>query len=179
MLYLIVHLRWLYCSQHAFSRPLLCPFSSSFSFHYCYYHHHHHPPPPPHPPQPGGPIPRMASVQAQPTIAGDLPVYRHPTDTFLPAVPLTQVVRRIRDDLEQALGRAGTGVCPLSNPWPSTPTLLLTVSTGHTVHFNHCLLQWYRGGLDYISEHADKTLDIRHGSVIANYSLGNIITRNK
>lgn len=37
---------------------------------------------------------------------------------------------------------------------------------------NHCLIQYYRNGFDYISEHADKTLDITRGSKIVNLSLG-------
>lgn len=37
---------------------------------------------------------------------------------------------------------------------------------------NHCLIQRYRGGEDYISEHTDKTLDIMRGSKIVNVSLG-------
>lgn len=37
---------------------------------------------------------------------------------------------------------------------------------------NHVLIQHYRDGNDYISEHSDKTLDIVRGSFIVNVSLG-------
>lgn len=37
---------------------------------------------------------------------------------------------------------------------------------------NHAIIQWYRDGNDYISEHADKSLDIVRGSKIVNVSLG-------
>lgn len=37
---------------------------------------------------------------------------------------------------------------------------------------NHALIQLYRNGDDYISEHADKTLDIERGSSIVNLSIG-------
>jgi glutathione S-transferase len=37
---------------------------------------------------------------------------------------------------------------------------------------NHVLIQHYRDGNDYISEHSDKTLDIVRGSKIVNVSLG-------
>ena len=38
--------------------------------------------------------------------------------------------------------------------------------------FNHALIQWYRSGLDHISEHSDKTLDIEHGTPVVSVSLG-------
>lgn len=37
---------------------------------------------------------------------------------------------------------------------------------------NHVLIQFYRSGADYISDHSDKTIDIVRGSNIANVSLG-------
>lgn len=37
---------------------------------------------------------------------------------------------------------------------------------------NHVLIQLYRSGADYISEHSDKTVDIVRGSKIVNVSLG-------
>ncbi|KAF7794167.1 hypothetical protein EIP86_005298 [Pleurotus ostreatoroseus] len=37
---------------------------------------------------------------------------------------------------------------------------------------NHVLIQWYRSGADYISEHSDKTIDIVRGTKIVNVSLG-------
>ena len=41
---------------------------------------------------------------------------------------------------------------------------------GHPV--NHVLIQCYRTGSDYISEHSDKTLDIVRGTSIVNVSVG-------
>lgn len=41
---------------------------------------------------------------------------------------------------------------------------------GHPV--NHVLIQHYRSGADYISEHSDKTVDVVKGSSIVNVSLG-------
>lgn len=41
---------------------------------------------------------------------------------------------------------------------------------GHPV--NHVLIQHYRSGNDYISEHSDKTIDVVRGSFIVNVSLG-------
>lgn len=37
---------------------------------------------------------------------------------------------------------------------------------------NHVLIQHYRSGADYISEHSDKTVDIVRGSSIVNVSIG-------
>ena len=37
---------------------------------------------------------------------------------------------------------------------------------------NHVLIQYYRSGKDYISEHSDKTVDVVRGSNIVNVSLG-------
>jgi len=37
---------------------------------------------------------------------------------------------------------------------------------------NHVLIQFYRSGTDYISEHSDKTIDVVRGSNIVNVSLG-------
>lgn len=37
---------------------------------------------------------------------------------------------------------------------------------------NHVLIQHYRGGKDFISEHSDKTIDVVRGSNIVNVSLG-------
>jgi hypothetical protein len=37
---------------------------------------------------------------------------------------------------------------------------------------NHALIQLYRSGADYISEHSDKTIDVVRGSRIVNVSLG-------
>lgn len=58
-------------------------------------------------------------------------------------------------------------------PW--TPTVAkirerVEEVLGHPV--NHVLIQHYRNGNDYISEHSDKTIDIVRGSNIVNVSLG-------
>lgn len=37
---------------------------------------------------------------------------------------------------------------------------------------NHVLIQHYRSGADYISEHSDKTIDVVRGSRVVNVSLG-------
>jgi len=37
---------------------------------------------------------------------------------------------------------------------------------------NHVLIQYYRSGKDYISEHSDKTIDVVRGTNIVNVSLG-------
>jgi hypothetical protein len=37
---------------------------------------------------------------------------------------------------------------------------------------NHVLIQYYRSGKDYISDHSDKTIDVVKGSSIVNVSLG-------
>ena len=73
-----------------------------------------------------------------------IPVYRHPAANPPPLINWTTHVNKIRKIAEE--------IC------------------GHPL--NHALIQLYRGGDDYISEHADKTLDIMEGSYICNYSCG-------
>jgi alkylated DNA repair dioxygenase AlkB len=92
----------------------------------------------------GGEVPRLVAVQGQIEADGSKPVYRHPADESPPLLPFTPVVDEIRHVVEAKLGH------PL----------------------NHVLIQFYRHGNDYISEHSDKTLDIAKGSFIANVSLG-------
>ncbi|KAJ8612521.1 hypothetical protein CTAYLR_003724 [Chrysophaeum taylorii] len=91
----------------------------------------------------GGVVPRLISVQAD-DATYRVPVYRHPADAQPETRPFHPIVRAAAAAARDALG----------------------------VTFNHCLAQWYRGGADYISEHADKTLDVRRGSPVANLSLG-------
>jgi len=101
----------------------------------------------------GGPLPRLVSVQGSNPIDpdGSVPLYRHPLDPPLPSlVPFTPTVLRIKAFVEHRLQSAGL----------TSPSL------------NHCLIQLYRNGNDYISEHADKTLDLHPNSVICNYSVG-------
>jgi nicotinamidase-related amidase/alkylated DNA repair dioxygenase AlkB len=92
-----------------------------------------------------GEVPRLVCCQG--TIDpddGSMPVYRHPSDETLALLPWTSAVNEIRQAAE---------------------TL-----AGHTL--NHALIQFYRGGTDYISEHSDKTLDIAPDTFIVNTSFG-------
>jgi nicotinamidase-related amidase len=92
----------------------------------------------------GGEVPRRIAVQGAVDDEGDMPVYRHPSDESPPLLPFSPTVLAIKTEIEKHLGH------PL----------------------NHVLIQHYRSGNDYISEHSDKTLDIVRGSFIANVSLG-------
>ncbi|KPM44606.1 hypothetical protein AK830_g1947 [Neonectria ditissima] len=92
----------------------------------------------------GGEVPRLVAVQGQGADDGSIPVYRHPSDESPPLLPFSPTVLAIKAETEKCLGH------PL----------------------NHVLIQHYRDGSDYISEHSDKTLDIVRGSFIANVSLG-------
>ncbi|KAL7932604.1 hypothetical protein V8C35DRAFT_306186 [Trichoderma chlorosporum] len=92
----------------------------------------------------GGEVPRLVAVQGEVGEDGTMPVYRHPADESPPLLPFSPTVKAIKDEVEKHLGH------PL----------------------NHVLIQFYRDGNDYISEHSDKTLDIVKGSYIANVSLG-------
>jgi len=92
----------------------------------------------------GGEVPRLVAVQGEVTPDGSMPVYRHPSDESPPLKPFSPTVRKLKDEVERHLGH------PL----------------------NHVLIQFYRDGKDYISEHSDKTLDIVRGTYIANLSLG-------
>lgn len=92
----------------------------------------------------GGEVPRLVAVQGEVHSDGSIPIYRHPADESPPLLPFTPQVSLIRAEVEKKLG--------------------------HTV--NHVLIQFYRDGIDYISEHSDKTLDIVPNTYIANISLG-------
>ena len=93
----------------------------------------------------GGEVPRLVAVQGETAEEdGSVPVYRHPADESPPLQPFAPVVQEIREAVQKALK--------------------------HPV--NHVLVQLYRDGQDYISEHSDKTLDIVRGSTIANVSVG-------
>jgi alkylated DNA repair dioxygenase AlkB len=72
------------------------------------------------------------------------PIYRHPADESPPLLPFSQTVSLIREHVQKVLN--------------------------HPV--NHVLIQHYRSGADYISEHSDKTIDVVRGSNIVNVSLG-------
>ncbi|KAJ4490786.1 hypothetical protein J3R30DRAFT_135393 [Lentinula aciculospora] len=92
----------------------------------------------------GGEVPRLVAVQGE--VAPDLsfPVYRHPSDESPPLRKFTPTVELIRKEVQQCIK--------------------------HPV--NHALIQHYRSGKDYISEHSDKTIDVVKGSSIVNVSLG-------
>lgn len=92
----------------------------------------------------GGEVPRLVSVQGEVDDEGSMPAYRHPSDESPPLLPFSPTVSEIKAEVERQVGH------PL----------------------NHVLIQFYRDGSDYISEHSDKTLDIVRGSFIANVSLG-------
>ncbi|KAI1467779.1 uncharacterized protein F4812DRAFT_451077 [Daldinia caldariorum] len=92
----------------------------------------------------GGEVPRLVAVQGEVEEDGSMPIYRHPSDESPPLLPFSPTVLEIKKVIEKQLGH------PL----------------------NHVLIQFYRHGNDYISEHSDKTLDIAKGSYIANVSLG-------
>lgn len=95
----------------------------------------------------GGKVPRLISIQH--TNYDDYkPIYRHPVDIHPTDQPWDPTSKVIRDKLHKLLH----------------------------VDFNHALIQLYRNGKDCISEHADKTLDIKFTTPIVNVSFGR--TRN-
>ncbi len=75
---------------------------------------------------------------------GSIPLYRHPADESPPLRPFTPTVADI----------AARASLTLNHP------------------VNHVLIQHYRSGADYISEHSDKTIDVVRDSSIVNVSLG-------
>ncbi|KAF2216023.1 hypothetical protein CERZMDRAFT_34241 [Cercospora zeae-maydis SCOH1-5] len=91
-----------------------------------------------------GQVPRLVCCQATIDEDGSTPVYRHPSDQTLPVETWTPTVDQIRQEAEKVAGH------PL----------------------NHALIQLYRNGNDFISEHSDKTLDIVANSSIVNASFG-------
>lgn len=72
------------------------------------------------------------------------PIYRHPADESPALRPFSPTVSLIRAHVQKVLD--------------------------HPV--NHVLIQHYRTGADYISEHSDKTIDVVRGSKVVNVSLG-------
>lgn len=92
-----------------------------------------------------GHVPRLVCCQGSISHTDfSFPVYRHPSDTVLPLISWSPAVLKLRAAAEAIAGHA----------------------------LNHGLIQLYRGGGDFISEHSDKTLDIVPGSNIVNVSLG-------
>ena len=91
-----------------------------------------------------GEVPRLVCCQGEFGDDGSKPVYRHPADQTLPLLHFSPKVQYIRRAAEKLVGH------PL----------------------NHVLIQLYRSGNDFISEHSDKTLDIAKDSSIVNVSFG-------
>jgi nicotinamidase-related amidase/alkylated DNA repair dioxygenase AlkB len=91
-----------------------------------------------------GEVPRLVCCQGEFGADGSMPVYRHPADQTLPLLHYSPKVQVIRKQAEKLVGHA----------------------------LNHVLIQMYRSGNDYISDHSDKTLDIVKGSSIVNVSFG-------
>ncbi|KAF2493472.1 hypothetical protein BU16DRAFT_465092 [Lophium mytilinum] len=91
-----------------------------------------------------GEVPRLVCVQGEFGSDGSMPVYRHPSDQSMPLLHFSPTVQLIREEVEKVVH--------------------------HPV--NHVLIQLYRSGQDYISEHSDKTLDIVRGSSIVSVSFG-------
>ncbi|KAG2144364.1 uncharacterized protein EDB93DRAFT_535663 [Suillus bovinus] len=92
----------------------------------------------------GGEVPRRVAVQGEIASDGSFPIYRHPADESPPLRRFSPTIATIRKHVESILD--------------------------HPV--NHVLIQHYRSGADYISEHSDKTIDVVRGSKIVNVSLG-------
>lgn len=92
----------------------------------------------------GGVVPRLVSLQGDLEEDGTAPLYRHPADEQPVLQGWTPVARALRDLAQVTLEQ------PL----------------------NHALIQRYMDGTHHISDHADKTLDIAHGSAIVGLSLG-------
>jgi len=91
-----------------------------------------------------GEVPRLVCCQGACADDGSMPIYRHPSDHTLPLLHFSPKVNVVRKQAEKVVGH------PL----------------------NHVLIQLYRSGSDYISEHSDKTLDIVKDSTIVNVSFG-------
>jgi nicotinamidase-related amidase/alkylated DNA repair dioxygenase AlkB len=91
-----------------------------------------------------GEVPRLVCCQGTIDSDGAMPVYRHPSDETLALSSWSTTVSEIRQAAETIAGHG----------------------------FNHALIQLYRAGADFISEHSDKTLDICPGSFIVNTSFG-------
>ncbi|PIL34646.1 hypothetical protein GSI_03425 [Ganoderma sinense ZZ0214-1] len=92
----------------------------------------------------GGEVPRLVAQEGGVLEDGSFPIYRHPADESPPCLPFSPTVERIRQHVEDLLHEP----------------------------VNHVLIQHYRTGADYISEHSDKTVDVVRGSKIVNVSLG-------
>ncbi|RKF62814.1 DNA oxidative demethylase ALKBH2 [Erysiphe neolycopersici] len=92
----------------------------------------------------GGHLPRLVAIQGNISSDGGIPIYRFPADVMPRLMPISPTVKLIQEQVTKRMG--------------------------HTV--NHVLIQYYRDGIDYISEHSDKTLDIVPDTSIGNFSVG-------
>ncbi|KAI0338772.1 hypothetical protein BDW22DRAFT_1362486 [Trametopsis cervina] len=92
----------------------------------------------------GGEVPRLVAQEGEVMHDGSFPIYRHPSDKSPPLLPFSPTVSLIREHVQKVLQ--------------------------HPV--NHVLIQHYRSGADFISEHSDKTVDVVRSSRIVNVSLG-------
>ena len=92
----------------------------------------------------GGPVPRLVAIQGEISDNNYEPIYRHPLDHHIEVLSFSPTIDRLRHSVQARLG-----LCA-----------------------NHALIQLYRTQEDYISEHADKTLDIKIGTAICNLSFG-------
>jgi alkylated DNA repair dioxygenase AlkB len=90
------------------------------------------------------PVPRLISVQGKVDQEEWVPIYRHPVDVLVPLKEWKGCVKELADRL----------------------------SAHFQQDFNHVLIQYYRTGNDYISEHSDKTIDLVKDSAIVNFSVG-------
>ena len=88
-------------------------------------------------------VPRLVALQCTKEPDGIEPLYRHPADEQPPLLHWTPTIAKIRQEVERRIGH------PL----------------------NHCLIQLYRNGRDWIGKHADKTLDVMRSSFIVNVSI--------
>ncbi|KZP10301.1 hypothetical protein FIBSPDRAFT_1051392 [Athelia psychrophila] len=92
----------------------------------------------------GGEVPRKVAVEG--VIDEDsryLSIYRHPADESPALLPFSATVHLIREH-QRILARP----------------------------MNHVLIQHYRSGTDYISEHSDKTIDVKDSLINVNVQVG-------
>lgn len=95
----------------------------------------------------GGPVPRLISLQGDIEEKDDkkiYPLYRHPVDKQPKFSKWSNVSNELKDIVSKIMNQK----------------------------INHALIQYYRDGTDWISEHSDKTLDMEIGLPVLNLSFG-------
>lgn len=92
------------------------------------------------------------------------PIYRHPVDEIPPLSSFSPIVQLIREHVQKVRFDLFITLSFLSERDTHKKVLNFPV--------NHVLIQHYRSGADYISDHSDKTIDVIRNSSIANVSLG-------